>query len=388
MTKEYTTRHRNAPEPNPPRCNPGAFSVAAKRRKGEYMKLNAVTTLTGTPIMEAFRGLDQELSPFAEAYKAITGGAGAAAGLTDITPGFLVEVLLETFGPLGIGWAYEVETLDSSCETRERSKGGSRDVWIANARVNFWYAYLTSGSDEPKRSVLIPGAGGSENERREWAEKGAVTNALGMVVSHMGYQVSVYKGLRSHQGGNGTRRTPPRQQQSSARPPAGPPAAASPYQCPSCNAPVEDNRARHQENHKSPAWRCTNQSCTGGSNDRPWASWSSSEFESENPPTPPATPSPASPSPTTSSQPSSAKPKNGNGNGSQVTDKDRNAQADAIAKAAEHGIDEGSLDVFCRNNILRRPLDLMSGGALVALIKKLEPAGGEVSSWLREHRAQ
>jgi hypothetical protein len=357
------------------------------------MKLEAVTTLTGKPIMEAFRGLDQELTPFEKAYKAISGGAGGAAGLTDITPGYLIEVLLETFGPLGIGWGYEVESLRSHAEERQvRDKSYTRTVWMATARVGFWYAHLTAGSDEVRKSSVIPGSGGSENEKQEWAEKGAVTNALGMITSHMGYQVSVYKGLRSHRGGNGDRHQPKRTQPAEQ-------AKASVHRCPSCNRLVEDNRARHAENYKSPAWRCQNQQCTGGSKGKPWASWHTSEFDLDpgNPPEPQAGPtsSTESPSPTTSSPPRSAGAGNGSdanerNNRSSISEKDRFTQADLIEKAREFGIDAGALDLYCRNNLIRKPLELMSGGVLVALAKKLEPEGGEITAWLdrQAHRSE
>lgn len=43
--------------------------------------------------------------------------------------------------------------------------------------------------------------------------------------------------------------------------------------CPACGKQVHDNRAAHTNDTKKPAWRCSNRACTGGSNNRSWASW-------------------------------------------------------------------------------------------------------------------
>jgi hypothetical protein len=150
--------------------------------------LESCTTLTGRPLTEAFASLDRVLPP--AAYKAISGGTGEKIGLTDIVPGFLPAVLLDTFGPMGTGWGFEVKHLE--CSEAERR-------WNAYARVAVWYAYHVPQTTEPRRAEALEVPGASDNSRREWAEKGAITNALGTAWFFMGYQVSVFQGLRSHE---------------------------------------------------------------------------------------------------------------------------------------------------------------------------------------------
>lgn len=87
------------------------------------------------------------------------------------------------------------------------------------------------------------------------------------------------------------------------RSPVGPPSGPVERPCPSCGHNVTDNRAAHAKDSKNPAWRCSNRACTGGSNDRPWASWHTDKVPAQwgagtddgsgsGSPTPP-TPSPA-----------------------------------------------------------------------------------------------
>lgn len=154
--------------------------------------LDTCRTLTGLPLLEAFHRLDVELPP--EAYKPISGGDGERAGLTDINPGFLPSVLLETFGPLGTGWGWK---LLASPETQAFKTDKGKERYEARARLSVWYKYLAAdGSVALAESPEVTGA--SDNSQIEWAEKGAVTNALGTAWFFLGYQVSVYQGRRSH----------------------------------------------------------------------------------------------------------------------------------------------------------------------------------------------
>lgn len=60
--------------------------------------------------------------------------------------------------------------------------------------------------------------------------------------------------------------------------------AKSEHDCPTCGEKVWDNREDNQrrrddgEDVRTPAFRCDNNACTGGSKDRPWATWDSHFF--------------------------------------------------------------------------------------------------------------
>ena len=163
-----------------------------------------LSTLTGKPLCAAFAELDRQLQP--EAYKAIQGGKGGALGLTDINPGFLPSVLLELLGPCGLGWGFDLVSL----ETVEGKTSGGKPEFRSRARLRIWYRYLAG--EELCKSDPIEVGGASDNSEIEWAEKGAITNALGSGWSLFGYQVSVYQGLRSHTtAGNGGGPKPPPQ---------------------------------------------------------------------------------------------------------------------------------------------------------------------------------
>jgi hypothetical protein len=155
-------------------------------------------TLNGYTLAEAVKMLDAELSPFPNAYKPIRGGKGETLGLTDINPGFLPPTFSAAFGPCGIGWGYEIDSLEWLPETKD-SKG--RPVYEAQAQVSMWVAYLTDAGGLVQ-GARCAGVGASDNSERGWAAKGAITNALGHAAFMLGYQVSVFKGMRSHKGGS------------------------------------------------------------------------------------------------------------------------------------------------------------------------------------------
>ncbi len=173
-------------------------------------------TLTGIPLAEAFAKLDAQLPP--GAYKAISGGRAGAIGLTDINPGYLPGVLLGLFGPLGVGWGFNVEKLESDAYRQTLRSGEVVDAWRATCRLHIWYAYEHGQrlSVQVAKGPTIPG--GSDNSEREWAEKGAVTNALGTAWFFAGYQLSVYQGERSHlNAGKGAEKVPPKDKAPTAR---------------------------------------------------------------------------------------------------------------------------------------------------------------------------
>lgn len=150
-------------------------------------------TLTGMPLESAVTRLDAELPK--EAYKAVPG----AADLTDIDPNYMRKFLNEVFGLCGIGWGYKYDSADmhTEIEERKRSSGGARRVYVATLRrLTFWYKL--SDADGNVLTCEIDASGGSDNDVEAYAMKGAITNALGHASSNIGFQESVYLGLRSH----------------------------------------------------------------------------------------------------------------------------------------------------------------------------------------------
>lgn len=154
----------------------------------------SMKTLIGLDLFEAFKRLDNQLP--AGAYKQIQGGKGGKLGLTDIVPAFLPELLLELFGPIGLGWGFTIEEMVVA-ENKVERKGGYTDTeYQARCRLSSWYAYRTN--DIIANSTLISATGASTNTQVEWAMKGAITNALGTAWFFAGYQLSVHKNERSH----------------------------------------------------------------------------------------------------------------------------------------------------------------------------------------------
>lgn len=143
-----------------------------------------MTTVKGIPLAEAFALLDQDLPE--GAYAPIQGGPGAAAGLTDIEASYLWETLLQVFGPLGVGWGYEIVE-------ESHVPAAARDAYQALVTVETWYWYK-SREGEIKKSAPWTAFGGSENRVLTWARKGALTNALSSAWALAGWQLHIYKG--------------------------------------------------------------------------------------------------------------------------------------------------------------------------------------------------
>ncbi len=154
--------------------------------------LSNIFTLTGLTLEEAIQQLDQELP--AGAYKALPG----AVDLTDIDPNWMRKTLNHVFGLCGLGWGYEFDPgdLEHRYESRTNARGNEYGVYVAVlTHLRFWYK-LVDGNTQYNCSVHATGA--SENANIAYAMKGAITNALGNAVSNIGFQESVYLGLRSH----------------------------------------------------------------------------------------------------------------------------------------------------------------------------------------------
>lgn len=158
------------------------------------------STITGVLLEEAIKRLDQQLEP--GAYKEIRGGKGQKLGLTDINPGYVPPVMTSIFGAFGFGWGFDVVEDGVELVKVERNNGYIDDEWRAFAKVSCWYR-LAPANDMSNTFIVklptIPGA--SANSQREWATKGAITNALGTSLFFLGWQASVYMGKRSHAPG-------------------------------------------------------------------------------------------------------------------------------------------------------------------------------------------
>lgn len=169
-------------------------------------------TITGLDLIAAFHKLDDCLPP--KAYKEITGGKGGKMGLTDINPGFLPPLLLDLFGPCGYGWGYDLISMHTKAQIVKRNSGYEEEEFISTCEIRVWYRFDLDG--QIIKSDPIPARGGSTNTQIEWAEKGAITYALGTAWFMAGYQVAVYKGERSHKDfGGGSQKQQPQQTQPS-----------------------------------------------------------------------------------------------------------------------------------------------------------------------------
>jgi hypothetical protein len=151
-------------------------------------------TLTGMTLGQAITKLAEVLPP--EAYKKVPG----AADLTDIDPAYLTETVTKVFGPCGLGWTFSYNPADLEVRYAERTtrKGDTYAVYEATlARLDLRYCCL-DGENRPTWSEPILANGGSDNEQKGFAVRGALTNAIGAAFSKLCWQILVYKGVVSH----------------------------------------------------------------------------------------------------------------------------------------------------------------------------------------------
>ena len=200
------------------------------------MDIKDFQTLTGLTLDEVAARLDAELP--GNAYTSVPGGAD----LTDIDPGYMRKTLNEVFGVCGVGWGYKFASADlhTEIENRPRSSGGTRRVYVATLlRLTFWYRLVTGNGNDTAINGFheIDASGGSENDIESYALKGAITNALGHAASNLGWQQSVYLGLRSHKTVGG------RKPAAKSAKPASAPAKPAPAPIASKPAPVASKPA-------------------------------------------------------------------------------------------------------------------------------------------------
>jgi len=136
--------------------------------------------------MDKKRFWDRASKPPADALKEIRGGR--LAGKTDVNPQWRMEAMTDIFGPVGIGWRYEII-----------------DLWtvptpdgevVAFSRVSVWY------KDGDSWSEAVPGIGGSMLIAKEKsglyvsdeAYKMATTDALSVAFKALGIASEIYRG--------------------------------------------------------------------------------------------------------------------------------------------------------------------------------------------------
>ena len=151
------------------------------------VNLDEITTLTGLKIMDAIAKMNERLED--KAYKEIPMGKFK---LTDISPAYLIEKLTEIFGPQGIGWSYSFENDDITCSSSE--------PWLASIIGLEFYYMVVWGGEAHKVGPILATGGARNSKNVEYALKGAITNALGTAAHRIGWQLDVYKGLRTEDG--------------------------------------------------------------------------------------------------------------------------------------------------------------------------------------------
>lgn len=141
-------------------------------------------TLTGFNLDDLADLLDQPLH--SSAYKAV----GGADYLTDISAVWQRRVFNKVFGMFGIGWGLDI--LPEHIISTENGKGIETSL-----KGMFWFKYLEDGKTK-KVEFLVTGAHKDARGNMGYSMKGAYTNAVGFGGSCLGWQESVYMGIRSH----------------------------------------------------------------------------------------------------------------------------------------------------------------------------------------------
>jgi hypothetical protein len=157
------------------------------------LQYEELKTLTGISMAELPQKLDEQLPT--DAYSAVPG----RVELTDIDANHMKAALNQIFGLAGIGWGYEYKPDDVEVVNSVDDKGRPEATAILR-RLDFWFAMQNGGDPE---KFVIPASGASKNFPVQYALKGAISNAIGNAVSHVGFQESVYLGRRDHRTVNG-----------------------------------------------------------------------------------------------------------------------------------------------------------------------------------------
>ncbi len=157
------------------------------------VKYDGLRTVTGLTLGEALIQLQRQLDD--NAYKKVTGGGKE---LTDIKPAWLTEELTAVFGLVGVGWYFNFD--DPIIEaTAKRSNSGREYVSYQADILKGWLIYrLVMADGTWVESEPVYATGGSDNEVKEYAIRGAVTNMLGAAASKLCWQLYIYKGEKDN----------------------------------------------------------------------------------------------------------------------------------------------------------------------------------------------
>jgi hypothetical protein len=158
--------------------------------------LREYCTLTGFTMSEALTQMQAVLPP--AAYKSIP---GSNADLTDIDPSYLTEWATRLFGACGIGWFYDYAPESLSIVATEKTAKSGRQYTNYDAlitRLELVYTYFDNDGNQHFSTPIVSN-GGSGNEDRGYAVRGAITNAIGAAFAKLLWQLPVYKGIVTHQ---------------------------------------------------------------------------------------------------------------------------------------------------------------------------------------------
>jgi len=140
---------------------------------------------------------DKVRTPPSDALKPIKGGR--MSGMTDISPVWRFQIMTETFGPVGIGWVYEIVS-------QWLEKLGDEVCVFTDVRLKYKIPDTTVVSGAEEWSEWIPGTGGSMLAAQEKngihvsdeCYKMALTDALSVAMKAIGVGADVYQGKLSH----------------------------------------------------------------------------------------------------------------------------------------------------------------------------------------------
>jgi len=138
--------------------------------------------------MEKLEYWDKLKRPPKDALKAITGGR--MSGKTDINPQWRYKAMTEVFGPVGFGWAFQID--------KQWTEPGASGETLAFCNVS-----VRVKSESGEWSEPVPGTGGStliQSEKsglhsKDETFKMAFTDALSVALKMFGVAADIYAGL-------------------------------------------------------------------------------------------------------------------------------------------------------------------------------------------------
>lgn len=155
---------------------------------GMPIKVNysSLRTLTGLTLDQALKTLQGRLDN--AAYKKVSVGGRE---FTDIKPAWQTEVFTKVFGLCGVGWYFGFNEPEISGSTMTSKSNREYTLWQADLKG--WLIYVLTDGEQLFKSEPVWATGGSDNETKEYAVRGALTNMLGAAASKLCWQLFVYK---------------------------------------------------------------------------------------------------------------------------------------------------------------------------------------------------